>query len=31
VDVVTAKEALIRAAHKLPVKCVIVVKEGYES
>jgi large subunit ribosomal protein L16 len=31
VDLVTAKEALIRAAHKLPVKCVIVVKEGHES
>ncbi|SKA76065.1 50S ribosomal protein L16 [Desulfobaculum bizertense] len=28
VDVALAKEALVRAAHKLPVKTAIVVKEG---
>ncbi|MFW5486856.1 MAG: 50S ribosomal protein L16 [Desulfovibrio sp.] len=30
VDLETAKEALTRAAHKLPVKTSIVVKEGLE-
>jgi large subunit ribosomal protein L16 len=30
VDLQTAKEALTRAAHKLPVKTSIVVKEGLE-
>ncbi|WP_319761382.1 50S ribosomal protein L16 [Maridesulfovibrio sp.] len=28
VDIALAKEALVRAAHKLPVKTTIVVKEG---
>ncbi len=30
VDLETAKEALIRASHKLPIKTSIVVKEGLE-
>ncbi|NJB69489.1 large subunit ribosomal protein L16 [Desulfobaculum xiamenense] len=28
VDLATAKEALVRAAHKLPIKTAIVVREG---